>query len=141
MLSVTCKIGIKAVIYLAARFGEHTSIKEIAAAINASEHTVGKLLQLLVKKGVINSMKGPSGGFYITKAQRRQPVMHVLQAIDGNELFTACVLGLNKCSSTQPCPVHHDFKPARDQIKAFFTTRRIADLCDGVNDGLAYLVN
>ena len=68
MLSLTCKTAIKAVIYLASRFesGEKAGIKEIAVYINASEHTVGKMLQTLVKEAVINSSKGPNGGFFTT---------------------------------------------------------------------------
>ena len=52
MLSLTCKTAIKAVIYLASKFesGERTGIKEIAEFIEASEHTVGKMLQILVKE-------------------------------------------------------------------------------------------
>ena len=75
MLSSTCKTAIKAVIYLASKFesGENAGIKEIAEFIDASEHTIGKLLQTLVKQGVVNSVKGPSGGFYISKEQRKQP--------------------------------------------------------------------
>jgi Rrf2 family protein len=143
MLSVTCKIAIKAVIYLASRYGsgEKAGIKEIAVGINASEHTVGKLLQTLVKKGVINSIKGPSGGFYVTGGQRRQPLMNILDAVDGKDILTQCALGLNKCSTAHPCPVHHDFKIARDQLKVIFTTKRVADLCNQVNNGLAYLVD
>ena len=66
MLSLTCKTAIKAVIYLASKFEseEKSGIKEIAEYINASEHTVGKVLQTLVKEGVINSLKGPTGGFF-----------------------------------------------------------------------------
>ena len=68
MLSLTCKTAIKAVIYLAARFesGEKSGMKEIAEVIEASEHTVGKIMQLLVQHAVIKSLKGPSGGFFIT---------------------------------------------------------------------------
>ena len=51
MLSLTCKTAIKAVIYLASKFesGEKAGIREIADFINASEHTVGKMLETLVK--------------------------------------------------------------------------------------------
>ncbi|MCC6187218.1 MAG: Rrf2 family transcriptional regulator, partial [Chitinophagaceae bacterium] len=61
MLSLTCKTAIKAVIYLASKYdsGEKAGIKEIAEFINASEHTVGKMLQTLVKENTINSAKGP----------------------------------------------------------------------------------
>ena len=53
MLSHTCKTAVKAVIFLAIKFekGEKSGIKEIAEYIEASEHTVGKMLQTLVKEG------------------------------------------------------------------------------------------
>jgi Rrf2 family protein len=142
MLSSTCKTAIKAVIYLASKFerGENAGIKEIAEFIDASEHTVGKLLQTLVKQGIVNSVKGPTGGFYISKEQRRQPIINIVEAIDGKQLFKECGLGLSKCSASRPCPIHHDYKEARDKVEKLFSTRKIADLCEPVNDGLAYLI-
>ena len=142
MLSSTCKTAIKAVIYLASKFesGENAGIKEIAEFIDASEHTIGKLLQTLVKQGVVNSIKGPSGGFYISKEQKKQPIINIVEAIDGKQLFKECGLGLSKCSASRPCPIHHDYKEARDKVEKLFSTRKIADLCEPVNDGLAYLI-
>jgi Rrf2 family protein len=142
MLSSTCKTAIKAVIYLASKFesGGNAGIKEIAEFIDASEHTIGKLLQTLVKQGVVNSVKGPSGGFYISKEQRKQPIINIVEAIDGKQLFKECGLGLSKCSASRPCPIHHDYKEARDKVEKLFSSRKIADLCEPVNDGLAYLI-
>ena len=101
MMSLTCKTAIKSVIYLASKrdSGEKSSIKEIAAFIAASEHTVGKLLQTLVKKKIINSSKGPNGGFYISGTQYTKPIVRIVEAIDGPEVFKECGLGLKKCSS------------------------------------------
>ena len=142
MLSLTCKTAIKAVIYLASKFEseEKAGIKEVAEFINASEHTVGKLLQTLVKENIINSAKGPNGGFYITAKQKNQPVINVINAIDGKEVFDECGLGLSKCSSIRPCPIHNDYKKIRDQFKTMCQQNRISDLCETVNDGLAYLM-
>src|SRR5688572_21342169 len=108
MLSLTCKNAVKAVIYLASKNrAGNAGIKEIAAFIDASEHTVGKLLQTLVKNDIINSQKGPSGGFYISKEQLRKPIIAIVKAIDGEHAFKECGLGLSKCSATHPCPIHH----------------------------------
>lgn len=65
MLSLTCKTAIKAVIYLASKHqsGHKAGIKEIAEFIDASEHTVGKMLQTLVREGVINSVKALMADF------------------------------------------------------------------------------
>ena len=141
MLSLTCKTAVKTVIYLASKFesGEKTGILEIAQYLNASEHTVGKLLQSLVKQEIIKSLKGPSGGFYITKKQLSQPIINIVEAIDGKEIFKQCALGLSKCSSAHPCPIHNDYKVARDIIETLFKTKKINDLIGPVNNGLTYL--
>lgn len=141
MLSLTCKTAVKAVIFLATRHetGEKYGIRDIASHLDANEHTVGKLLQSLVKNGVINSLKGPAGGFYITSTQLRKPIMAIVEAIDGKEMFRECGLGLSKCSATRPCPIHDQYKLVRDGLEALFSENRIADLCDPVNQGLAYL--
>jgi len=142
MLSQTCKTAIKAVIYLSSRFnsGEKAAIKEIAAHINASEHTVSKMLQTLAKHKVINSVKGPSGGFYMLKEQQKQPIINIIEAIDGKQVFKECGLGLSKCSAKHPCPIHDEYKEARDLIEMLFRGKRIIDLCEPVNSGLAYLI-
>ena len=142
MLSNTCKTAIKAVIYLSSKFDikENVGMKEISEFINASEHTVGKILQTLVKQNVINSMKGPSGGFYISKEQQKQPIINIVEAIDGKQIFKSCGLGLSKCSSSHPCPIHDDYKEARDIIENLFKQKRVLDLCKPVNNGLAYLM-
>lgn len=141
MLSHTCKTAIKAVIFLATKYekAEKSGIKEIADHIEASEHTVGKLLQILVKEGVINSIKGPAGGFYITKEQRLQPIINIVRVIDGEDIFRNCGLGLSKCSSLHPCPIHNEYKAARDIIEKIFKTKKVQDLTEPVNNGFAYL--
>lgn len=142
MFSYSCKTAIKAVIFLASRVESagNCGLREIAEQINASEHTVGKLLQTLVKQGVVNSVKGPSGGFYISKEQRKQPIINIVEAIDGKQVFRECGLGLSKCSASHPCPIHDDYKEARDIMEKLFSNKRILDLCEPVNNGIAYLI-
>jgi len=142
MLSLTCKTAIKAVIYLASKFesGENAGIKEIAKYIDASEHTVGKLLQTLVKDEIINSIKGPNGGFYMSAKQKKQPIINIVEAIDGKEVFKECGLGFSKCSSAHPCPLHDDYKPIRDLFEKLCRERNVNDLCEPVNVGMAYLL-
>ena len=141
MLSYTCKTAVKAVIYLATKYekGEKAGIMEIAGYIGASGHTVGKMLQALVRYGVINSLKGPSGGFYISKEQKQQNIINIVEAIDGKSAFKGCGLGLSKCSATHPCPIHNEYKKARDIIENIFRTKKVSDLCEPVNNGRAYL--
>ena len=142
MLSNTCKTAIKAVIYLSSKeeTGEKLGVKEIALYINASEHTVSKILQNLVRQNIVNSIKGPSGGFFITKAQQQQPIITIVNTIDGKDVFEECGLGLSKCSSTHPCPIHDDYKKGREIIRDLFTHKTIYALCQPVENGLAHLI-
>ncbi|RKD20068.1 Rrf2 family transcriptional regulator [Pelobium manganitolerans] len=142
MLSNTCKTAIKAVIYLASKAdrAEKAGVKEVAQSIGASEHTVSKILQNLVKQQIINSIKGPTGGFYITEAQRELPIINIVNTIDGREVFTSCGLGLKQCSSTHPCPIHHQYKVGREIIETIFTQNSINVLCQPVENGLAHLI-
>ena len=142
MLSLTSKTAVKAVIYLASKYasGHNASIKEVAEYINASEHTVGKILQTLAKQNVINSLKGPSGGFHISKTQLKQPIIIIVEAIEGKKLFKECGLGLKKCSSSHPCPIHNEYTRVRDLVHKLFSHKTISDLCEPVNKGLAYLI-
>ena len=142
MLSNTCKTAIKAVIYLCSKFEseENASIKEVAEFINANEHTVGKILQTLARQHIINSQKGPTGGFYISKEQRKQPIINIVEAIDGKQIFKTCGLGLSQCSSKHPCPIHNDYKAARDLIEKLFKEKNVLNLCEPVSNGLAYLM-
>ncbi|MBP8824387.1 MAG: Rrf2 family transcriptional regulator [Flavobacteriales bacterium] len=142
MLSLTCKASIKAVVFLGSRLatGARSSLKEVAEFIDENEHTVGKLLQRLVKAGLIQSAKGPKGGFFLTAKQADQRVMRIVEAIDGADVFKQCGLGLSRCSDSHPCPFHEDFKPIREQFRDLCNERRVRDLYQEVNSGLAHLV-
>ena len=141
MLSITCKTGIRAVLFLATRMnsGEKYSIPEIATGVEGNEHTLGKLLQLLVKKGVISSSKGPYGGFFMTSDQVKAPVLEVVLALDGDDLFQACGLGLPQCSASKPCPLHHAYANVRDQLEHLFRTNTIQAISKDISKGAAFL--
>lgn len=142
MLSLTCKTAIKAVIYLSSQSAEgvKTSIKEIAENIQASEHTVGKILQQLAKKKIIKSLKGPLGGFFLSTEQQAQPIIKIVKAIEGEEIFQECGLGLSKCSASHPCPVHDEYKVVREMMEKIFNDRTIQSLRESVINGKTYLV-
>lgn len=143
MLSQTSKIAIKAVIYLSEKSleMEKASVDVISKEINASRHTVGKALQTLVKNGVINSLKGPTGGFYLDELQQNQAVYNVIEAIEGRNLFTGCGLGLAKCSETHPCPIHDEYKVVREMTERMFKDKKVKDLREHVTAGNAFLVD
>lgn len=143
MLSQTSKIAIKAIIYLSdiSFDGKKAGVNEVAEKINASKHTVSKALQTLVRRHVINSQKGPAGGFYLSEEQQSQAIYKIIEAIDGGTLFTEYGLGLKLCSETRPCPIHNEYKVVRERLESIFKEKKVQDLRETVSDGLAFLMD
>lgn len=141
MFSKACEYGIRAVIYIWSQNskGKKIGIKDTCKEIDAPEFFTAKILQSLVRKGVISSTKGPNGGFYIEKEQEKLTLFDLVKAIDGDQIFEGCGLGLKVCSEKNPCPIHYQFKSIRDQLKAMLGTTSIKDLADDLEKGTVFL--
>ncbi len=131
ILSKSCEYAIRAVVYLGYRSkaGNKTGIPEVADAIGSPLHFTGKILQTLAKKGVISSFKGPNGGFYLEKLDATF-LVDIVSAIDGNDIFTSCIMGLKSCSDTRPCPLHDRIKPVRQQLHSEFASKSIKEMVE-----------
>jgi Rrf2 family protein len=118
IFSKTCEYAMRAVFFIAHKTsdGGRVGIKEIAAGIGSPEHFLAKILQDLSRRGIVQSIKGPNGGFYMDKTTLRKPLSEVVEAVDGTGLFTGCAIGLEYCSEGNPCPLHHEFKGIRSRI-------------------------
>lgn len=118
IFSKTCEYAIRAVFFVAHKTadGGRVGIKEIAVGIDSPEHFLAKILQDLSRRGVVQSAKGPNGGFYTDESTLKRPVSDIVEAVDGNGIFTGCGLGLKQCSEINPCPLHHEFKKVRNQL-------------------------
>jgi Rrf2 family protein len=119
--------------------GGRVGIKEIATGIDSPEHFLAKVLQDLSRRGVIQSVKGPNGGFYTDATVLQRPISDVVEAIDGNGIFVGCALGLKQCSEHNPCPLHHEFKAIRSQLHAMLSNTTISEFNTDLIAGLTTL--
>lgn len=143
MISKTCKYGIRAAIFVASRQsdGIKLNIGQIAREVDAPEAFTAKILQILNKHRIITSLKGPYGGFFIEEYQLEQPVINIVNAIDGMSVFKECGLGLQQCSASHPCPMHDQYKIARDALQNAFQKTTIRQLAREVNEGGSFINN
>lgn len=141
IFSKTCEYGIRAVFFIAHRTadGARVGIKEIAANIDSPEPFLAKILQDLSRKGIIGSVKGPNGGFFLDPKSRKMPLARIVEAIDGEGVFTGCGLGLEYCSETNPCPLHHEFKKVRNQLTKMMEHTTIGQFNEELNLGIKSL--
>ena len=63
MLSQTSEHAIRAVLFLAQQHGEPVSADRVAGALGAPANYLGKTLNMLARRGLLASSRGPAGGF------------------------------------------------------------------------------
>lgn len=142
MFSKACEYGIRAVLFIALRSSqnERSRLKEIAKEIKAPEAFVAKVLQKLVRKDIIHSSTGPKGGFFVDVEEIKNiKMIEIVQAIDGNQIFEGCALGLPKCDEKHPCPVHHKFKSIRESLKDMMMNMDVSQMADNIDNEIAFL--
>ena len=142
MFSKACEYAIRAMIYIVTKTsdGSRVGIKDIANKTDTPEPFVAKVLQILSRKQIVASIKGPNGGFFIEPKRKHIPLIDIVKAIDGDALFLSCGLGIKNCSEKKPCPIHYEFKAIRDQITEMLKTNTIQDLAEGLVSGHTFLV-
>jgi Rrf2 family protein len=129
IFSRQCEYALQAVAYLALKpEGEWTSIKTLSRKLKIPYHFLAKILQDLSRKGLLNSFKGPTGGFSLGMPAREITLFQIVEAVDGVDFAHRCVMGFPECSGKNPCAVHEKWGTLRDGITAMLVTRNIAQI-------------
>jgi Rrf2 family transcriptional regulator, iron-sulfur cluster assembly transcription factor len=130
MLSNTCKYAVRAVIYISvfASDKKKVGIKEISSELDIPSPFLGKILQSLSKHKILNSTKGPNGGFTLSKSAEEIALMDIVEIIDGTDIFTTCLIRTSECSDDTPCGLHQNITAVRKQLRSTFVNQSINDL-------------
>ena len=143
MFSKSCEYAIKAMIFVAQKSKEETrvGVKEIAKGTDSPEHFIAKIMQELGRKRLVQSIKGPNGGFYMTERDFKISISDIVKAMDGDKLYSDCVLGLKACSEKKPCPVHFEFKEIKKRLIHMIENNTIGDFNEKLDSGKFFLKN
>jgi len=142
MFSKACEYGIRAIIHIAvlSQDEKRVGLKEIAKEIGSPEAFTAKILQILSKNDLVESTKGPTGGFEMSVQQMKKiKLSDVVSAIDGDSIYKGCGLGMKECSEKHPCPVHEKFKTIRNELKKMLENTSIYNLAIDQKNGLTFL--
>jgi len=142
MFSKACEYGIRATIYIGqvASSEKRVSLKAVAHAIDSPVAFTAKILQDLAREGVVYSAKGVSGGYYIPdNCMDDIRLMDIVKAIDGDQIYNGCGLGLKHCNDARPCPLHYQFAAVRDNLKELLHCTSIRELTNGYVEGAYFL--
>lgn len=127
MLSQTTEYALRAIVYLADHHGEAQTGEKIAIATKVPLGYLAKIMQGLVKSGLVVSQRGLHGGFTLLRSPKDLTLLDVVQSVDPIVRITTCPLHLPG-HGTNLCPLHRRLDNAMGAVESAFARTSIAQL-------------
>lgn len=132
MLSKTAEYALRIIACLAHNAGQSAAADDLAEQTKVPRRYLNKVLQDLVKSGLVTSRSGPGGGYSLIGVVESMTVLDVVNAVAPIERIRYCPLGLP--SHTRLCPLHAEIDKAYAATEAAFAGVTIVELLNSATD-------
>jgi len=108
--------------------GKLTKGKDLAARLQFPAATLAKLLKALAKGRILNSIRGPNGGFILARPAHRITVREILEALKEPGPLPDCILSRLLCQrAKKPCPLHLPWCQLKNEMEGILATLTVRD--------------
>jgi Rrf2 family protein len=131
MLKLTKKAdyGLMAMKHLAERAHEGAcSAKDVADAYGIPQEALAKILQRLVKAGLLQSQHGANGGYMLARAANKISAFEVIRAIDGPLFITSCITVRGECGQSGRCTIREPLRRVNESIEQVLRRITISEM-------------
>lgn len=114
-----------------ARHAGTASAKDIADQYRIPLPLLSKVLQSLVRNGLLTSEQGATGGYRLARDPHEINALEVIRSIDGPIILTHCFTehaDQHQCEQSQLCPVREPLRKVHEGILRLLSSISIADL-------------
>jgi len=127
-VSDAAALGIHAMLHIArAPSGAPVSVSSAASEFGVSEAHLHKVMQRMVRAGLVSSRRGPSGGFTLARPPSTISLLDILESIDGPIGQCTCLLGRPSCPSGG-CVLGPMVRSITDQVRGEMSRRTLSDV-------------
>ncbi len=110
---------------------EPIRVKEIAGRQEISDKYLEQIISVLTKAGFVRSMRGPQGGYRLTKTAQEYTVGSILRLTEGNLCPVACLEDeVNLCERKDECMTLPLWEKMDAAIKGVIDNITLQDLID-----------
>jgi Rrf2 family protein len=129
MLKLTKKAdyGLIAMKHLAEHSGS-CSAKDVADTYGIPQEALAKILQRLVKAGLLHSQHGSNGGYTLARDAERISAFEVIRAIDGPLFITSCVTVRGECDQSDRCNIREPLRRVSQSIETVLRRITISEM-------------
>jgi Rrf2 family transcriptional regulator, iron-sulfur cluster assembly transcription factor len=103
-------------------------VKDICRRAKVPEPYTRKAFQKLVQSGFLKALRGPGGGYRLSRDPGKISILELIKAVDGEDMFEQCVLGLSRCGDADPCPIHETWKNVKSKVIEELGTKTLKQL-------------
>lgn len=131
MLQITRdgEYAVRAVVYLAAQpEGKVSLISEISEVQEVPKSYLSKIMQHLVRAGLVKSRRGAKGGFVLARPADQITLRQTIEALEGPIHLNICLIKKGECHRDDLCPVHPVWKEAQRVLIEVLDSKTMADL-------------
>lgn len=136
--------GLICAVHLADRYGEGpVAARELAEIENLPADYTEKILRRLRQAGVVDSLRGVSGGFQLAREPERVTVRDIIEATEGTTFEVNCEthpVGDERCDEHQSCSIRPVWQALRERIDELLAEIRLSDLVRQDEDEMTELI-
>ena len=128
-ISTLSRYGLRALAEIADAAGQPISATEIAARQDVSKKYLDAILAKLRGAGLIQSQRGPGGGYVLARKPKEISLLHVVRALEPRWPVLPCVEQPSVCSGSAGCqtrPVWQELSAAIENTLAQMPLTRLA---------------
>lgn len=130
-ISEAASLGLHTMAFLAREGGQRFTTEEIAARLHASGHHLAKVMQRLVRASLVDSLRGPLGGFQLAWPAEQTKLLEIYEAIEGPLTRPGCLLSRPVCDGTHPCVLGDVVREVQHLVENYLSETTLADLALG----------
>jgi len=127
MISQTVEYALRAIVTIAQHEGQPCTAKKISEITQVPLPYLSKLMQGLVRGGLVNSQRGLHGGFVLTRAPEEFTILEVVDVVEPFKRIKECPLGIQSHGSTL-CPLHRRLDKALEATETIFRETTLAEM-------------
>ncbi|NQT46541.1 MAG: Rrf2 family transcriptional regulator [Candidatus Omnitrophica bacterium] len=137
-ISTKTQYGVRAMLEIARHTDrEPISIHDISRQQALSVSYLEQLLNKLRKAGLVKSVRGPKGGYLLSRQPKKIKISEIVTVLEGDIGPVFCVAGgkkANFCDRLNKCASKALWKKMRDAMMGVLESTTLGDLCEGATD-------
>jgi len=103
------------------------TVREIAEHHNISQTLLAKILQVLARKKIIESVQGSQGGYTLVQNAKKISLAKIMEAIEGPIHITDCHYDVSCCERTDNCTLRDRLVPVQKGLVQHLNNITLAD--------------